>query len=73
MKIKVLVKPNARTNQVMKMPDGSYSVRLSVPPIEGRANKELLAVLAEYFDVSKSSVSIKSGFNSRIKILEINR
>ena len=73
MKIKVLVKPNAKTNQVIQMQDGSFSVRLSVPPIEGRANAELAALMAEYFHVPKSSVSIKSGFRSRIKILEIHQ
>jgi hypothetical protein len=73
MKIKVLVKPNARENQVLPMPDGSFSVRLSVPPIEGRANIELVALIAAYFHVPKRSVFIKSGIKGRIKILEINQ
>lgn len=54
------------------MPDGSFSVRLSVPPIEGRANTELVALIAEYFHVPKRSVFIKSGVKSKIKILEVN-
>ena len=72
MKIKVLVKPNAKSNKVLPMPDGSFSVRLSVPPIEGRANTELVALIAEYFHVPKRSVFIKSGVKSKIKILEVN-
>ena len=71
MRIKVIVKPNARTNSVVKMDDGAFSVRIAVPPVDGRANEKLVEVLAEYFNRPKRFVSIIHGAGSRIKTVEI--
>ena len=46
-------------------------VRLTAPPIEGRANAALVAFLAGELRVSKSQVTVLSGDTSRLKSLEI--
>jgi uncharacterized protein (TIGR00251 family) len=44
---------------------------LHSPPAEGRANRELIERLAEYFQVPRTQVRIVSGAGSRIKLVEI--
>jgi uncharacterized protein (TIGR00251 family) len=46
-------------------------VRLSVPPVEGKANEQLVEIVAKHFGVAKSLVHIVSGQSSRVKTLEI--
>ena len=67
--IRVRVKPKARESSLAKMSDGTWLARVKSPPIEGRANHELIALVAEYFGCAKRSVSIKSGASGRIKLV----
>ncbi|MBD2301570.1 DUF167 domain-containing protein [Nostoc sp. FACHB-87] len=71
MQKRVKVKPNSKQQKVEEQADGSLTVYLKSPPIDGKANEELIKVLADKFDVPKSYVSIKSGFSSRQKLIEI--
>jgi uncharacterized protein (TIGR00251 family) len=71
MKISVKVKPNAKQQNIEAIADGSLKISLKSPPIDGKANLELISLLAKYFKVSKSQVMIKSGQNNQSKIVEI--
>jgi uncharacterized protein len=71
MKIKVFIKPNAKKNEVLPQPDGSYIVRVAAPAVDGKANAKLIEVLAGYFGKSKSSVMLTVGTRGRNKIIEI--
>jgi len=70
MKIKVLVKPNAKRSKVESTND-VYIVHVDAPPIKGKANKRLIEILAKYFGVPKSRIKIIHGHNSREKLIEI--
>ncbi|KKT90931.1 MAG: hypothetical protein UW92_C0022G0012 [Candidatus Jorgensenbacteria bacterium GW2011_GWA2_45_13] len=61
MKIFVSVKPNARREEVQKVDDAHFVVRANAPAKEGRANKRVEELLAEYFDVPKMSVWLVGG------------
>lgn len=71
MKIFVSVKPNARREEVQKVDDTHFVVRANAPAREGRANKRVEELLAEYFDVPKMSVWLIGGRTSKEKIFEI--
>ncbi|EDX77992.1 conserved hypothetical protein [Coleofasciculus chthonoplastes PCC 7420] len=71
MKKSVKVKPNSKTQSIEEMADGTLKVNLKSPPVDGKANKELIELLAEKFNVTKSQVQIKSGLSSKIKLIEI--
>jgi uncharacterized protein (TIGR00251 family) len=71
MKFKIIVKPNAKRNEVTKTVEGTLVVRVAVPPIEGRANEKVIEVLSEYLNKPKRSISIVSGFKGKNKIIEI--
>lgn len=70
---RIKVKPNSKSPRIEEAPDGSLTVYLKSPPIEGRANEELIARLAAHYGVPKSRLRIKSGAASRIKLVEIEK
>ncbi|MBD2529108.1 DUF167 domain-containing protein [Nostoc flagelliforme FACHB-838] len=69
---KVKVKPNSKQQKIDEQSDGSLIVYLKSPPVDGKANEELIKLLAEKFDVPKSHIRIKSGLSSRQKLIEVN-
>ena len=70
MRIRVKVFPNAKLNKIDKV-DDVYLVRVTAPPIEGKANKAVIELLAKHFKVSKSEIDIIKGLTSRIKLIDI--
>jgi len=71
MRIYIKVIPRSSQNKVEKISEGEYKVKLTAPPIDGEANKMLIKILTEYFNVSKSSVEIIGGKTAKTKIVEI--
>ncbi|MBE9142203.1 DUF167 domain-containing protein [Planktothrix mougeotii] len=69
--LKIKVKPNSKQQALQKEVDGSFTVHLKSPPVEGKANQELIQFLAKYFGVPKSQITIKSGLSSRHKFVEV--
>lgn len=65
--IQVKVKPNARVSLIEETADGVWLAQLKSQPIDGKANEELIALVAKRFGCPKSAVSIKSGASGRIK------
>jgi uncharacterized protein (TIGR00251 family) len=59
MQKRVKVKPNAKQQKIEELADGSLNVHLKSPPLDGKANEELIKLLAKDFDVPKSSIRIK--------------
>jgi hypothetical protein len=71
-KVRVKVIPRAREKEILKLGDGSLKVKLTAPPVDGKANKQLIELIAEYYKVKKSQVTIVSGEKSRNKIIYID-
>ena len=69
--IQVKVKPSARVSELLEQPDGTWVARIKAPPVDGKANAELVALLAEHFAVSKGAIAIKSGAGARLKLVVI--
>jgi len=69
---RIKVKPNSKNIQVQLQEDGSLLIHLKSPPVDGKANKELITVLAEFLSVKKSQIVIKSGLTSKHKLVEID-
>ncbi len=69
--INIKVIPNAKKNEVYE--EGELlKVRVQAPAMDGRANKAVVEVLAEFFGVKKSSVRIIRGERSREKVVEVD-
>jgi len=69
MKINVIVVPNSKSFEVIKIDDNNFKVKVDALATQGKANKRLIEILAEYFNVSKSSIKILKGFKNRNKIV----
>lgn len=70
--LQVKVKPNARTSTFDEQPDGTWLAQLKSPPVDGRANEELVALVARHFGRRKSQVSIRSGASGRLKLVQVD-
>jgi len=70
--IQVKVKPLARASALTVLPDGTFAATLKSPPVDGKANAELVALVASHFGVAKSAVRIKTGAGARMKRVEID-
>lgn len=69
--IQVKVKPNSRTSVFERLEEGTWLARIKSPPVDGRANQELIELIAKHFRCAKSAVSIKSGASGRMKVVRI--
>ena len=69
--IQVKVKPNARASELEEQPEGMWVARLKAPPVDGKANAELIGLVAQRFGCARSAVSIKSGAGGRMKLVKI--
>jgi len=71
--IHVKVKPRARISLLTPEEGGGWVAQLKSPPVDGKANEELIALVARHFGCRKSAVSIRSGASSRTKVVQIER
>jgi len=69
--LQVKVKPNARMSSLEQAPDGTWLAKLKSPPVDGKANAELIALLAEHFGCRKAEVVIRSGASGRLKLVKL--
>jgi len=70
--LRVRVKPNSRASSLEQAADGSWVARLKAPPVDGKANEELIALIADHFRCRKAAVRITAGATRRLKRLSID-
>ena len=69
---KVKVIPNAPKVKISEYQPGVLKVSLTSPPSKGKANEELVKLIARKLNLPKSKISITSGFTSRLKTISID-
>ena len=67
----VQVKPNARQNRLIKFENNILHLAIVAPPVNGKANRELIRFLSDLLIVSKSNLIIKKGLKSRRKTISV--
>ncbi len=68
---KVLLQPRSSRNQIVGLKADALKIKLTAPPVDGKANKALLDFLAKKLGVSKSQLQIIAGHTSRKKQIEV--
>ncbi|MFA5858447.1 MAG: DUF167 domain-containing protein [Elusimicrobiota bacterium] len=68
---KIKVQPRAKKCEVTLQADGTLKVRVTAPPIDGKANHAVIETLAEHFNTKKSNIHIISGHKSNTKIVDV--
>jgi uncharacterized protein (TIGR00251 family) len=67
------LQPKASRDEFAGLHGERLKIRLTAPPVDGKANAHLMAFLAQVFAVSKSQVSLESGLQSRQKRVRIKQ
>lgn len=71
--IEVKVKPGAGASLLTQDPGtGAWTAHVKAPPVDGKANAELIRLVAGHFGCARSAVTIRSGASARIKRLRID-
>ncbi len=70
--IRVKVLPRSSMNRVSGIDDGIIKVKLTAPPVEGKANKALVQFIAKKLGKPKRDVEIVSGERSRLKSIRVH-
>lgn len=69
MRVRVITR--SRKTGVEELENNSLKVWVASPPVNDRANSELIEVIAEYYNKKRSAVRIIKGLHSRDKIVEV--
>jgi uncharacterized protein len=71
-RIAVRVQPRARKDEIGGERDGVLMVRVTAPPVEGKANDAVRKLLAKRLGIAPSRVSVVRGASGRDKLVEID-
>jgi len=66
------VQPGAKRTEFAGMHGARMKVRLAAPPVDGKANAELIALVAKHFGVPQTAISVISGRSARLKLVRIS-
>jgi uncharacterized protein len=69
--LQVKVKPRAKVSELTQAADGTWIAKLKSPPVDGKANEELVRLVAETFQCRKAAVTIKAGASGRTKLVRV--
>jgi len=72
MRLQVIVHPNSKNPRIEEDLLGMMHVYVKAPPLEGKANKEVVEALAKHFETHKGKVALIQGAKSKIKTFEID-
>ena len=72
MRVYIKVSPRSSKNEVVKISEGEYKVKLTAAPVDGQANAMLVEILAKHFKVAKSCITIVGGKTAKTKMVDIN-
>ena len=70
-RLRLRVKPGARRTAILGVHGGALKLSVAAPPEKGKANREVVKLLAAALDLPASAVTIAAGESSQDKIAEI--
>ena len=65
--LSLYVQPGSSQNAIVGLHGDAVKLQLNAPPVDGKANKAVIAFLAKSLNIPKSSVTIRSGLHGRMK------
>lgn len=69
--LSIRVQPRSRQNAIVGIRDKSLLLKVNAPPVDGAANDAVIALLAKYFGLPKSTFSVQQGTKSREKSVKV--
>jgi len=69
---KLKITPRASKNEIVgELSDGTIKIKLKAPPIDGKANEELIKFLSSEWKIPKTKIKIIRGLTSKNKIIKV--
>jgi uncharacterized protein (TIGR00251 family) len=65
--IELYIQPGAKVSQIVGCHDGRLKIKISSPPVDGKANQEVVDFFAKLFNIARRDVELISGEKSRNK------
>ena len=65
------MKPRAKVSELSQAADGTWIAKVKAPPVDGKANEELIGLVAEKFGCKRAAITIKAGAGGRIKLIRV--
>jgi len=69
--ITVKVRARARERSITAAPDGTFKIKTTVAPEKGKANADVVEILAEHLGLPRSCIELVSGETSATKRFRI--
>ncbi|MEN6464179.1 MAG: DUF167 domain-containing protein [Syntrophaceae bacterium] len=70
--LEIRVLPRSSRCEIAGLQDGALKIKITAPPVEGKANKECIRFISDLLNVKKSAVSIIAGEKSKNKTILIS-
>lgn len=68
----VRIKLKASQVEVIEIAPNQLTVKLTAAPTKGKANEQLIKLLAKHFNIAPSQIEIVKGLTSKNKIIKVN-
>ena len=72
-RLRLRVAPGARRSEVVGRLGDAWKIRVHAPAERGRANDEVVALLAEHLGVGRAQIRVIAGRSNRDKVIEVDR
>lgn len=69
--ISIKILPRSSKNEIKRLTESSYRIKITAPPIDGAANELLIALLSDYFSIPKNRIQLLRGYRSKNKVVKI--
>ncbi|MGZ3775274.1 MAG: DUF167 domain-containing protein [Pseudobdellovibrionaceae bacterium] len=70
-RIHLFIQPKSSKNEVVGPHNGEIKIKITAPPIDGRANEGLIEFLSDHFDIPKRNVILVKGDTGRHKTIDL--
>ncbi|MCI5133984.1 MAG: YggU family protein [Candidatus Electrothrix sp. AW2] len=70
--LSIYVQPRSHRNAIVGLHGDAVKMRLTAPPVDGKANKAVIAFWAKSLKIPKSAITMKSGLHNRMKKILLN-
>lgn len=71
-RIRARIVTRAKENKIIKEPGGAWKLRVTAAPSGGKANEQVIELIAKEFATAKSNIEIVHGLTSRDKVIEVS-
>lgn len=70
-RLHLFIQPKSSKNEVVGPHNGELKIKITAPPVDGKANEELIEFLSDYFDIPKRQVVLVKGDTGRHKTVDL--